>query len=1387
MNAPPLREDTLSLDLERQVDAVCARFEAGWKNAADPRLRPRVEEYLADASEPARATLARELCCLEIYYRRRAGETCSQAEYESRFPGLGLALRDALSPARPAAGPGLPPVTGTGTPVVAGYEVLEEVGRGGMGVVYKARQLGLNRVVALKMILSAGHAGPPEVARFRREAEAAARLQHPNIVQVHEVGLQDGRPFLALEYVDGGNLARETAGQPQPPGAAAELVETLARAVHHAHQKGIAHRDLKPANVLLQRAAGNGSLRSAIPKITDFGLAKQLDAVGSQTTSGIMVGTPNYMAPEQATCKSAEIGPATDVHALGAILYELLTGRRPFQGATVLDTLEQVRSQEPVSPSQLQPRVPRDLVTICLKCLRKEAHKRYASAEALADDLRRFLEKRPILARPTGPVERAAKWARRRPAVTALLAAVVLVTALGVAGVVWQWRRAEAGRHEAEMARDDAYRAHRVAQDERNQAKVNLYVRLLTLAQQEWLAYRPGRAEQLLDECQDGLRGWEWGHLKRLCQADLVTCRAHAVAVRSVAFSPDGRLLASASGAWGTNEPGEVKVWDAATGRELLCFREHTAPVMSVAFSPDGTRLASGSASWRETPGETKIWDVATGKVFCTLPSFAGSVGCVAFSPDGTRLATAGSDGRPRLWDSRTGAQIRAFEKHAQSVFSVAFSPDGRYLASASRDGTARVCDTSTGEPLYASLAGPVDIRGVAFSPDGQRIATASWDPNVKVWDATTGTEVLSYTGHSRAVLSVAFAPDGQHLASSDFEGSVKVWSARTRKDVLTFRGHEGAVNSVAFSPDGGRLASGANDGTVKVWDTMAEPEPHTLPRMPGLIHGLVLRPDGQPLASAGEQRLSNGATGIWVWDAASGPGTRLLPGPAGRFNVAFSPDGRRLASTDDDGTVKVWEVPTAKLVRTLHGHDAAVTAVAFAPEGRRLASAGADGAVKVWDADADREPLHLDGHRGAVTAVAFDPEGRRLASAGADGVVTVWDADAGRKLVSLRGPGDEVSALAFSPDGRLLAAGGKDRIIDIWDLELDLSEGEVAPPLTLHGHTRAVSALAFSPDGRRLASGSSDETIKLWIPTTGQEVLTLRGQAAPVNRLAFSPDGRLLVSAGFDVKVWEGTELTPEARAARVREADQGALAWHRRKASSCEAERQLSRAVFHLSCAIKLRGEEASLYADRGNAHAELEQWDNAASDYQRAVERGTTDWRTGHPLALLHLRQGDQEGYRKVCSRLLQSSDSTGDALSANEVAWACCLAPGAVSDTARLVRLAERAVAGEPADPMRLNTLGAALYRAGRFDEAARQLEEAVRVHGHEGNPEDWLFLALVNQRLDKPAEARRWLTKAARWLDKKAAARKSPDVIDPLPWDRYLELRLLLGEAELPPE
>jgi serine/threonine protein kinase/tetratricopeptide (TPR) repeat protein len=440
--------------------------------------RAPAEDYLArHPALAADAEYALEVIYGELLLREEQGERPSPDEFLARFPHLAPQLRRLLevhaavrSASRPDPGDAaaqrqemLPEAGGpAAAPPLRGYEILGELGRGGMGVVYKARHLSLNRVVALKMILAGAQAGPEEVARFRAEAKAVARLQHPHIVQIFEVGEADGRLFLALEFVDGGSLAERLAGSPLPARQAAELTEALACAVHYAHRQGVVHRDLKPANVLLslgRDCGGNtgyalpsgSQLNGAEPKITDFGLAKRLEGGAGPTRSGDVLGTPSYMAPEQAEGRPREVGPATDVYALGAILYELLTGRPPFRAESPLETLLQVRAQEPVAPRSLQPKVPRDLETICLKCLRKEPHKRYAGADTLADDLQRFLDGRPIRARPVGPTGRLWRWCRRRPAVAILAAALVLAMALGFPAVTFLWLSTDYHRRLAEQ------------------------------------------------------------------------------------------------------------------------------------------------------------------------------------------------------------------------------------------------------------------------------------------------------------------------------------------------------------------------------------------------------------------------------------------------------------------------------------------------------------------------------------------------------------------------------------------------------------------------------------------------------------------------------------------------------------------------------------------------------------------------------------------------------------------------------------------------------------------------------------------------------------------------------------------------------------------------
>jgi eukaryotic-like serine/threonine-protein kinase len=1048
------------------------------------------------------------------------------------------------------------------------YELLGEIARGGMGVVFKARQASLNRTVALKMILSAHLASDAEVQRFRLEAEGAAGLDHPNIVPIYEVGEHRGQHYFTMKLIDGGSLAERLAAGSLTRREAVALLEAIARAVHAAHQRGILHRDLKPANILLDRTGR--------PHVSDFGLAKRIEGDSGLTQSGAVMGTPSYMAPEQAAGKVKALTTAADVYSLGAILYELLTGRPPFRGDTVMDTLRQVAEREPERPRSLDRRIDRDLETICLKCLDKDPKRRYGSAEALAEDLGRWSRGEPIAARPATARERAWKWARRRPAIAALSAAVVAVAVAGVAGVFWKWReavanaaaaqeserRANGARIETQKANDSLHVALVETERERlkvaqankklrsalEKARLNAYIAHINLAWREWDEWHTSRARELLDgerpkADESDLRGFEWHYLDRLLHSDLLTFRGHAGYVSAVAFSPDSKRIAS--GSWDQT----VKLWDAATGKEALTLRGHAGAVFAVAFSPDGQRIASVGGEYSK-PGEVKVWDAATGKEALTLRGHAGYVSGVAFSPDGKRIASAGGlPGKPgevKVWDAATGQEALTLRGHTGPVFAVVFSPDGKRIASGGWDRMVNVWDAATGQEVRSLRGHTGNVSAVAFSPDSQRIASASLDKSVMLWDAATGREALTLRGHAGEIRAVAFSPDGKRIASAGgvfgTPGEMKVWDTATGQEVRSLRGHTGLVSAVAFSPDGKRIASGSWDQTVKLWDA-TDLGTLSLRGHRSYVTAVAFSPDGKRIASG-----SDDAT-IKLWDAATGREALTLRGHASYVSgVAFSPDGKRFASAggspevvtvpagsvwtagrspDKPGEIEVWDAATGKEALTLRGHDALVTAVAFSPDGKRIASGSWDRTVRVWDAATGREALTLRGHRGAVEAVAFSPDGKRIASGSADRMVKLWDAATGREALTLRGHTGSVIAVAFSPDGtRIASAGGlhdEPGEIEVWDT----ATGKET--LTVRGHTGPVLAVAFSPDGKRIASGSRDRTVKLWDAATGQEALSLRGHAGEIRAVAFSPDGKRIASAGGvlgklagDIRLWD-------------------------------------------------------------------------------------------------------------------------------------------------------------------------------------------------------------------------------------------------------------------------
>jgi eukaryotic-like serine/threonine-protein kinase len=1144
-----------------EVQRLCADQRERWRRGDRVPAEAYLESFPAVRDDPKAAL---DLVYHEFALRESLGERPDLAEFERRFPTYARRLRlqveryRTLGPTDPQ--PAVSNEVSREGPAVPGYELMGELGRGGMGVVYKARQLSLNRLVALKMIRDGGHASPEQRTRFRAEAEAAARLQHPHIVQIYEVGEVAGQPYLAMEYAAGGSLAEQLQGRPLPVREAAQLVRTLAGAVQAAHEAGIVHRDLKPSNILLQEEVsrndakedrkerqednsrvGNNepSLRSSrpplaslcetllTPKITDFGLAKRLDGgPHGPTQTGEILGTPDYMAPEQASGRLREIGPATDVYALGAILYHLITGRPPFRTDSTLDTLLLVRSEEPMSPARLQRRCPRDLETVCLKCLHKDPARRYASARELADDLGRFLANEPVRARATPWWEHAARWVRRYPTIAALAALSAAITVLGFVLVLWQWREAEAARALATARAGDEARQRQRAEEALRQSEHNLYKHLLASAESAWLTGDASRADQLLEQCPTELRRWEWDYLRRRFEGSRLTLAGHQGTVSGVRFSPDGSRLASAGA------DGIVRIWDFSTRRELLRLGGHGAGFNAVAWSPDGTRLAGCTGpvdtARKALPGEVLVWDARTGDEQLCLSGHLRWVANVAWSPDGTRLASAGRDpdhdkepSDVKVWDAADGKELRTLHGHGGSVLGVAFSPDGRRLASCGFDRVVRIWDAESGKPLFVCTGHGDVVPSIAFSPDGKTLATASFDRKVCAWNADTGKLRLTCTGHTANVLDVAFSPDGKRLASAGWDRTVRVWDAATGQAVAVLKGHTGWVHSVAFGPDG-RIASGAADRLVKVWDVADAQDEVVLRGHKDWVPGLAFSPDGRLLASAGGDKL------VKLWDVATLKEVRSFEAHHGDVKgVAFSPDGARLATCSDDGAMRLWNAATAELLREFVGHEGDLHGVAFSPDGRRLLSSGQDGTVRLWDAEKGAPLLTLRGQTGPVLRAVFSSDGGLIASGGGDGTVRLWDAATGAELRVLRGHGSPVRAVAFSPDGRRLASVASDRDradapneLKVWDVATGQAVVEVRDPGPVFWK------VTFHPGGERLVTTSDEGGVKLWDVALGQEVFSLKGHDDDVRAAVFSPDGHVLATAGDDqtIRIWDGT-----------------------------------------------------------------------------------------------------------------------------------------------------------------------------------------------------------------------------------------------------------------------
>ncbi len=1056
------------------------------------------------------------------------------------------------------------------------YKLLEKIGEGGYGVVYMAEQeQPVHRRVALKVI-KPGMDTHEVIARFEAERQALALMDHQHIAKVFDGGAtESGRPYFVMELVRGLRITEYCDQKKLSTRERLDLFMQVCQAVQHAHQKGIIHRDLKPSNILVTVNDG-----VAVPKVIDFGVAK---ATGQRLTDKTLftkfhqlLGTPAYMSPEQAEMTSVDIDTRSDIYSLGVLLYELLTGRTPFDTRELLRAgmeamMRTIREQDPVRPSarlstltaierttvaqQRRTEAPKlihlirgDLDWIVMKCLEKDRARRYETANGLATDIQRHLGNLPVSAGPPGNLYRFQKTVRRHKLVFAAAGAILtsLLIGLGVATIMFM-------RELAERRNGDLVRAQVVQQNtELERRNVEFRTLLVEAARSDRVV-----AEEKL---QLGLEHAAFAYLARACRYDpssvlaaemavgalggwnrdlpITILEGHTNELYSAQFNPTGTRIVTAS------VDGTARLWDVTTGQMLVTLTGHTGRVSSAEFNLDGTRILTGSYD-----NTARVWDSTTGQTLTTFVGHEGALVHAHFSPDGTRIVTASpADKSARVWDARSGNALVTLAGYTNMCITAQFSPDGTRIVTAG-DGTAHVWDAVTGKVL-ATLAGHKrSLRSASFSPDGARIVTASWDKTARVWDAWSGDALLTLVGHEGSMWCIEnaqFSPDGTRIVTAGRDDkTVRIWEAVTGKLLKTLTGHEGEANNAQFSPDGERIVSvsfSKSDTTARVWHTSTGKPLATLSGHQGGVWSAQFSPDGKYIVTA-----SNDGTAR-IWDTATLQATLAKPKPYG--SVEFSSDRTRVVTAlrQTNTAPRVWDIATGKTQATLTGHTGVVSIAQFSPDGTRIVTAAeGDHTVRIWEAVTGRLLKTLTDHVGEVWSAQFNLDGARLitkshrgparlldittgetltnqnqgyrvgkpvAYVWNDETARVWDVATGEQLATFAGNPGKVWRAQFSPDGSRVVTTSGGTVAGLWDI------GTGKALATLAGHTGMVSWALFSPDGKRVATASMDKTVRVWDSVTGKALATLVGHTNEVRNAQFSLDGTRIITEDIFIAV---------------------------------------------------------------------------------------------------------------------------------------------------------------------------------------------------------------------------------------------------------------------------
>ncbi len=1074
---------------------------------------------------------------------------------------------------------------------VGDYRIIQEIGRGGMGVVYEAQQESLGRRVALKLLPHYVARQGSALERFRREARAAAKMHHTNIVPIFEVGDEDGDVFYAMQLIKGCSLDRviaELANTTRRPvdrsadrhgidtpqghggvpngyatseiavalidghfsshplvevasatdsqresaassGATNESVNDSSRsetrmvrgwsghpssssattghrryfqsvariglqaadALAYAHSRGVIHRDIKPSNLILDA--------DGVVWVTDFGLAKtEAEAI---TQPGDFVGTLRYMAPErfQGMCDT----PA-DVYALGLTLYELAVLRPAFAAEDRLRLMEMIGRAEPLAPRAIDPRIPLDLETIVLKAIERDPRNRYATADEMAADLRRFLDDKPVQARRVSWPERLWRWSRRNKRLAASMLAVALsILTLAIVTTTAAFREA---------------RLRGLAETREDAIQRTLYFAQMNLAGQA--AEEPGgiaTVRELTGRWRPevtgiDLRGWEWYYLQSLGQRERLTLRGHTEIAWGVSWNADGTRVVSAA------NDGTLRIWEAASGAVRQVIR--TNADRSVDWSPNSNLIASGGFH-----GDIEIWQADSGEKLRSLVSrIQSEIVSVRFSPDSERLAVVTKGGGTTVWETKTGREICHIAHSRALPLCVCWSSDGAKIATASHAGTAHVWNADDGSLLFTLSGHESLVVVVTWSPDSAWIATGSRDETVRIWNAASGSLERTLSGFEGEIAAIQWSPNSDKLVTTQWDRALWIWDLTSEQESpqQVLYGHSGRILALAWDPTGKQLASASSDRTVRLWDVAAPGYSRAVNvRQKQRVMSLDRSPDGRRLATT-----TDGGN-IQVWSADLDHRITLSDARSGDseddvLQVRWHPDSSKIVTAHHDGILRMWDANTGSLIQELPGHTSRVWSVSWNGNGSRIASAGHDRTVKIWDAATGEELYSLDGHRQTVFTIDWKPNGAQLATGDREGVVIVWDGETGRLLHRQTAHRAQVNCVRWSPDGSQLASTSNDMNVILWDTT------SYKPFKRLATNTGAVVSVDWNADAThpRLATASDNSKVKIWDLNTGRVALTLGGHRAPVASVRWSKDDKQLVSASWDgtLRIWDAS-----------------------------------------------------------------------------------------------------------------------------------------------------------------------------------------------------------------------------------------------------------------------